>query len=100
VRRRGALQAHPRAGLPKDRAGARPMSGEILCHYCKEPVDVTDRLGVWQAVWGWAQDYGRRPSGHRISGDLYHRQHFNRWAHAACIKLVKSGGTPGQTTFV
>jgi hypothetical protein len=64
------------------------MSNYPCCHYCGEPVDVEDRVNVWQGFWGFSPGSARRPSGQRVSGgaDLYNRRPFDRWAHAACTK--------------
>jgi hypothetical protein len=75
------------------------MSGPT-CFYCGEPVDTTDRLGVWQAVWGWERMGGKRASGVHAGSDVYGRRRFNRWAHSSCVSLERSGVSARQEALL
>lgn len=72
----------------------------MKCHYCGRPVDLNDRLSVWQAVWGWERMGGRRASGVQAGSDIYYRQKFDRWAHAHCIETERSGVSARQVGFL
>lgn len=70
------------------------------CHYCGEPVDLNDRLSVYQAVWGWERSSGRRGSGAHAGSDIYGRRRFDRWAHAHCVRRERSGISARQEAIL
>jgi hypothetical protein len=69
------------------------------CHYCDEPVDVTN-WRVWQRIVGWERKTRVRDTGTRGGSDITLREPRDEYACPDCVAKLQAGIHAGQGSLV
>jgi hypothetical protein len=70
----------------------------VPCTYCGTPVDPTSRY-VWARIQGWEKK-ALASSTRRGGSDISLREHLDEYACDGCIRKLKSGVSPGQSSLI